>query len=351
MTLTYRRNMVFLKSLQHWKKQSFPTWEELAQEAHVVSVPMRVKFRGVTHREAIIFRGPAGWGEFSPFLEYQPHEAASWLLAGIEAAWLGFPEPRREQVPVNATLPAVAPAEVERVLTSYRGDIKELKIKVAEKGQSLQDDVARLKTARELLPHARLKVDANMGWNFDEALAALEAFEDYNLVYAEQPVATVEGLAGVRAEARRRGLTTLIAADESVRKAEDPLRVARMGAADLMVVKAAPLGGVRSALAIFEEAGLPAVISSALDTSVGISMGVALAASLPELPFGCGLGTVSLMQDDVTRDSLTAQDGLIPVTTVTPHTENLARLAATPDRRQWWLERLRANYDVLQAVL
>lgn len=343
--------MVFLKSLNHWSAQSFPTWEELTEEVHVVSVPMRVKFRGVTTREAIIFRGPAGWGEFSPFTEYEPAEAASWLLAGIEAAWLGFPEPCRESVPVNATLPAVEPARVEQVLSAYRGEIKELKVKVAEKGQTLKDDVVRLRTARELLPRTRLKVDANMGWNHEQALEALEAFEEFDLVYAEQPVATVEGLAKVREEARNRGLTTLIAADESVRKAEDPLRVARLGAADLMVVKAAPLGGVRSALAIFEEAKLPAVISSALDTSVGISMGVALAASLPELSFGCGLGTVSLMQDDVTSNSLMADNGVIPVQKVTPDAENLARLAASPQCQDWWMARLRACYDVLSKEL
>ena len=343
--------MVFLQSLNHWKSHRFPSWEELCDQVHVLTLPMRVKFRGVNKREIIIFRGPAGWGEFSPFTEYQPAEAASWLLAGIEAAWLGFPEPARQTVPVNATLPAVAPEQVESVLSSYRGEIKELKIKVAEKGQSLAEDIARLRLARQLLPTAGLKVDANMGYTHQQAVQALEAFEEFDLLYAEQPVASVEGLAQLREEMRNRGLSTLIAADESVRKAEDPLRVARWGAADLLVVKAAPLGGVRSALAICEEAGLPAVISSALDSSVGISMGLALAASLPELPFGCGLATVSLMQEDVTANSLIAHNGEIQVGKVVPDAHRLTRLAAPSERRAWWLARLRTCYDLLAAEL
>lgn len=345
--VTYGGSMVFLQAQQHWQGQYFPKWEELSSSLRVVRLPMRVKFRGVLEREAVIFSGPCGWGEFSPFVEYSTAEAASWLLAGIEAAWLGFPAPVRSEVAVNATLPAVAPGEVERILSNYRGEMRELKVKVAERGQDLADDLARLREVRQLFPQVRLKVDANMGWNHEQALVALEAFEEFDLLYAEQPVAGVEGLAHLKEAARTRGLSTPIAADEAVRKAEDPLRVAQLGAADLMVIKAAPLGGVRSAAHIVEQAGLPVVVSSALDTSVGISMGVALAASLPHLPYGNGLGTLSLMQDDVTPHPLTAHNGSIPVRKVEPASENLARLEIRGERRDWWLARTKACYTQL----
>lgn len=316
-----------------------PTPEELLASARVVALPMRVRFRGIMHREALILHGPAGWGEFSPFPEYLDAEASPWLRAAIEAAWEGFPKPVRSRVPVNATMPAVGVADVERVLTRF-GTVSAVKIKVAERGQLLADDVARVAEVRRLLPEARLRIDANGGWNHADALSALEALAPYSLEYAEQPVMDTDGLRAVRLEVQRRGIPVLIAADESVRKAEDPLRVAREDAADLIVVKVAPLGGVRRALEIVEQAGLPAVVSSALDTSVGISAGVALAASLPELPYACGLATLSLMDGDVSAEPLLPGDGCLPVRPVTVTDELLDRFAAPADRVEWWRERL-----------
>lgn len=316
-----------------------PTTEELLASARVVSLPMRVRFRSVTHREVLLLRGPAGWGEFAPFPEYDDAEAAAWLPAAVEAAWEGFPTPVRSRVPVNATVPAVAAAGVEPVLARF-GAVTAVKIKVAERGQSLNDDVARVAEVRRLLPAANLRIDANGGWNVTEALSALEALAPYRLEYAEQPVMAVRDLRAVRLEARRRGLPVLIAADESVRKAEDPLRVAREDAADLLVVKVAPLGGVRRALDIVAQAGLPAVVSSALDSSVGISAGVALAASLPDLPYACGLATLSLMDGDVSPAPLLPDAGWLPVRPVPVSEELLERFAAPPDRTRWWLERL-----------
>ncbi len=307
---------------------------------------MRVKFRGVLVREALLVRGPAGWGEFCPFLEYDDVESAAWLASAIEAAWYGFPQPLRTTVPVNATVPAVRHAEVERVLSRF-GEVGAVKIKVAEKGQTLADDVARVAEVRRLLPDAGIKVDANGGWSVVEALAALEVLDRFDLQYAEQPVADIAGLREVRLELRRRGSPTLVAADESVRRQEDPLRVAREDAADLLVIKAAPLGGVRRALDIIDRAGLPVVVSSALDTSVGIRAGVALAAALPELPFACGLATVSLMADDVTDASLVPMDGGLPVRDVDVSEEKLDLLAAPPERIHWWTRRLERTYSVL----
>lgn len=321
-----------------------PPLDDILSTLRVVSIPMKVKFRGVTYRESALIKGPAGWGEFAPFLEYQPAEASAWLKGALEAAWQGFPEPKRHEIPLNATVPAVGAHEVERVLSRYEGSIREVKVKVAEKGQTLSDDCARVAKVRELLPDAGIKVDANMGWDPPQAVESLTHLSEYDLLYAEQPVATIEGLAQVRAELREKGNSLLIAADESVRKAEDPLKVAQAKAADVLIIKAAPLGGIRSALRIVEKSGLPCVISSALETSIGISAGAALAASLPELPFGCGLGTVSLLDGDVTENSLVARDGMLPVRTVEPSQELLTRFSASDARVRWWRERIEHNY-------
>lgn len=322
------------------------TADELLASAHVVSLPMRIRFRGITHREALILRGPAGWGEFAPFPEYLDGEAASWLRAAIEAAWEGFPAPVRSQVPVNATMPAVGVADVEPVLKRF-GAVSAVKIKVAERGQSLADDVARVAEVRRLLPEAKLRIDANGGWNHAEALSALAALASYSLEYAEQPVMDTDGLRAVRLEVRRRGIPVLIAADESIRKAEDPLRVVREDAADVIVVKVAPLGGVGRALDIVAQAGLPAVVSSALDTSVGIQAGVALAAALPNLPYANGLATLSLMDGDVSDEPLLPSGGWLPVRPVSVSEELLERHAAPADRVEWWRNRLRRVHAIL----
>ncbi|HEU0102214.1 MAG TPA: o-succinylbenzoate synthase [Mycobacteriales bacterium] len=311
---------------------------------HVVSVPMRVEFRGVLHREAALLRGPAGWGEFAPFLEYDDAESARWLAAALEAATLGWPAPVRGSVPVNATVPAVPAAEVASVLARFPG-CTTAKVKVAQAGQSLADDVARVAAVRDVLgPSGRIRVDANAGWTLEQARRALDELAPYGLEYAEQPCASLADLAALR------GRGVLIAADESVRKAEDPLRVAREGAADLLVVKVAPLGGVGAALAVARECGLPVVVSSALDTSVGISAGVALAAALPDLPYACGLATTSLMAADVVPRSLDGRGGSLPVGAVVPDPALLAELAAPPDRQRWWRERLVRCADLLEAA-
>lgn len=327
---------------------NLPPVEDFLDTVRVVALPMRVKFRGVTVRETAIFQGPAGWGEFGPFPEYQDAEASQWLRAGIEAAWQGFPAPLRTTIPVNATVPAVPAGRVADVLDGYGGAVPAVKIKVAERGQTSADDVARVAAVRDLLPDAELRVDANMGWDEDQAVAALTELAAFDLEYAEQPVASIEGLAAVRQRLRDKNIGLKIAADESVRKAEDPLAVARAGAADLIIVKVAPLGGVRRAVEIVREAGLPAVVSSAIDSSVGIRAGVALAAALPELPYACGLGTLSLMEADVTHEPLKPQDGFIPVRDVAVDDGLLEEFAVTGERRDWWLDRIRRTHGLLE---
>ncbi|MBT8159176.1 MULTISPECIES: o-succinylbenzoate synthase [Arthrobacter] len=325
-----------------------PPLDDLLASAHVVSLPMRVKFRGIMERETLLFQGPAGWGEFCPFPEYGDSEAARWLAAAVEAAWQGFPAPLRDLIPINATVPAVPAAKVPEVLERF-GRVDAVKVKVAERGQELADDVARVTAVRDALPDAAIRVDANAGWDVLQAVQALGRLSAVGLEYAEQPVPQIEGLAEVRRRLAQQGTPVPIAADESVRKEDDPLKVARAGAADLIVVKVAPLGGVRRALDIVAQAGLPAVVSSALDTSVGIRAGLALAASLPELPYACGLGTVRLFASDIAPDPLVPDDGAIRVREAVADEGLLERYAASAERRDWWLERLRRVHALLDA--
>src|SRR4051794_40808270 len=261
---------------------------------------MRTRFRGVTRREGMLVRGPAGWGEFSPFPEYGAKECARWLAAAREAAHDGWPAPLRPRIPVNVTVPAVDPETAHRITRA--SGCRTAKVKVAEPGQSEADDLARVEAVRDALgPGGKIRVDANGAWDPDTAVHMLELLGD--LEYAEQPCATLDELALVR-----RRVDTPIAADESIRRAEDPLRVRAAEAADVVVLKVQPLGGVRAALRIAEECGLPAVVSSAVETSIGLAAGLALAAELPALPYACGLATLSLLEGDVVADPLTTVD-------------------------------------------
>ncbi len=316
---------------------TLPPLAELRETARVVALPMRTRFRGVDVREALLFEGPEGWAEFSPFTEYDDRESATWLRAAIADAWTPRPPALRERIPVNATVPAVAAEQVAAVLARFPG-CGTAKVKVAERGQTLADDVARVRAVREVLgPEGRVRLDANGAWNLDEAERGVHALAEFDLEYLEQPCETVPELAQLR---ERIGYLDIpVAADESVRKADDPLAVARAGAADLLVVKAQPLGGIDRALRIVAEAGLPVVVSSALDTAVGLAQGAALAAALPELPYACGLGTAALFAEDV-ADDMRPVDGSIPVQRVVPDPARLDRFAAPADRRDWWLSRL-----------
>jgi O-succinylbenzoate synthase len=304
----------------------------------VVAIPMRTRFRGLTVREAALVEGPAGWGEWSPFVEYDPRVAEPWLRCAEEAAGGDWPEPVRDVVPVNVTVPAVDAATARGIVA--RGGCRTAKVKVAEPGQGLADDEARLEAVRDALgPDGRVRVDANGAWSVDEAVAAIAALDRAagGLEYVEQPCASVEDLAAVR-----RRVEVPIAADESIRRAEDPFRVRDLGAADVAVLKVQPLGGVRACLRIAEEIAMPVVVSSALETSVGIAAGVALAAALPELPYACGLATVQLLTDDVTESSLLPIDGALPVGRPVVVEAALERLAAAPERAAWWEARFAA---------
>ena len=312
--------------------------DDLLDRLHVVSLPMRVRFRGITVREVALLDGPSGWGEFSAFPEYGPAEAAHWLAAGIESAYGTATPALRKRIPVNATVPAVPAGQVPEVLARFPG-ARTAKVKVAEPGQTLADDVARVEAVRRAVPTVR--VDANGGWTVDQAVAAAHALTVGGpLEYSEQPCRSVAELAEVR-----RRVHVKVAADESIRKASDPLAVVRAHAADIAVLKVAPLGGVRPMLDIAEQIDIPVVVSSALDSAVGIGTGLAAAAALPRLEHACGLGTGGLFIEDVAE--LNVVDGHLPVVDVVPDPARLAALAAAPDRRDWWITRVRECFPLL----
>nr|WP_082785813.1 o-succinylbenzoate synthase [Corynebacterium simulans] len=333
--------------------------DDVLSRAHVVSLPLAVKFRGITTREALLIEGPAGWGEFSPFLEYGPAESAHWLAAGLEAAYEGFPEPVRDLIEVNGTIPAVPASEVPAVMECYPG-CRTFKIKVAEKGQTLADDIARVTAVRNYITErgrvAVLRVDANGGWSVEQAVEAAKALMP--LDYMEQPCASAEELAEVRRQLMRNGLFVRVAADESIRKVEDPYRVADLQAADVAVVKPAPLGGVRRVLDVakhLRSRHMDITVASALDTSVGIGMGLATVAALPKIlddedvdvtPAAAGLATGSLFLEDVTEPRQLI-DGHLAATPLPPDPARLSGLAAAPERRDWWFARVRECWQFL----
>lgn len=304
----------------------------------VWSVTLRTRFRGITVREGILLRGERGWGEWSPFLEYPPDVAEPWLRCAEEAAAGDWPRPLRDRVPVNVTVPVVSPERArELVLAS---GCSTAKVKVADPGVPLGDDEARLEAVRDALgPSGRIRVDSNGAWSVHDAALALRSLDRAagGLEYAEQPCATVEELAQLR-----RRVNVPIAADESIRRAQDPYRVRDLEAADIAVLKVQPLGGVRACLRIAQDIGLPVVVSSALETSVGIAAGVALAAALPELPYACGLATVPLLTGDVVADgdSMLPVDGFLPVRAPAVDPAALERLTAPPARVAHWEARL-----------
>lgn len=312
---------------------------ESRPDLRVYRVGLRTRFRGLTERDGVVLRGEAGWGEFAPFWDYDDAASVAWWRSAREAADRGWPAPVRDVVPVNVTVPAVDPGTA-RALVTASGGCRTAKVKVAETGQDLGAEVARLEAVRDALgPGGAIRIDVNGRWDVDTALTRLPVLDRAagGLEYVEQPCASVPELAAVR-----RAQPVPVAADESVRRAEDPLAVARAGAADVLVLKVAPLGGVRACLALAERAGLPVVVSSALESSVGLAAGLALAAALPELPYACGLATAQLLADDLVADAPRVVDGALPVPRgpVTVDEALLAAHAADAALEAGWQDRV-----------
>jgi O-succinylbenzoate synthase len=304
----------------------------------VFSIPLTTRFRGITVREGLLLEGSAGWGEWSPFVEYPPEEAEAWLRCAEEAAAGDWPVPVRTRIPVNVTVPVVSPADAHALV--LRSGCATAKVKVADPGSPPADDLARVEAVRDALGSSgRIRVDANGAWTVDEAVTSIGRLDRAagGLEYVEQPCASVEELAVVR-----RRVDVPIAADESIRRAADPYRVRDLGAADIAVLKVQPLGGVRACLRIAEDIGMPVVVSSALETSLGLAAGMALAGALPTLDHACGLATRALLTADVAEPELVPVDGFLTVapTIVVPDLADAVR--AAPDRVAWWEHRLAA---------
>ncbi|GAB4084483.1 o-succinylbenzoate synthase [Myceligenerans cantabricum] len=343
-------------------------------EQIVWSTPLRTRFRGLDTRDGMLLRGDAGWGELSPFWDYDDPESATWLRAAREAADVGWPAPVRDTVPVNVTVPAVGPGAAHEIVLAS-GGCRTAKVKVAQRLpdgsiEPLAAEQARVEAVRSAFDelfaatdapgphahgdaHARIRIDANGGWSVDEALRRIPVLDRAaggdgragsvgGLEYVEQPCASVDDLAAVR-----RAQHVPVAADESIRRAEDPLRVVRLEAADVVVLKVQPLGGVRACLDLAERVGLPVVVSSALESSVGLAAGVALAAALPELPYACGLATAQLLEHDVVASPLLPADGVLRVRHPAPDPAAPATSAAPPALVHRW----HARHARLAAVL
>ncbi|AKE40502.1 O-succinylbenzoate synthase [Corynebacterium kutscheri] len=321
---------------------------DILDRCTVVSLPMRLRFRGVTQREAVLIDGPCGWGEFAPFKEYDACESASWLESALEMAYEGPPVFHRSSIPINATIPAVAPDKVEEILARFPG-CDTVKVKIAEPGQSLKDDIARVAAVREILPLSKIRVDANGALTVAEAVKTAHALGP--LDYLEQPCASVIELAELRQQLIRAGLFIRVAADESIRRVRDPYEVAKKQAVDVAVIKAAPMGGPRRVGEIAEfmrSRGLDITVSSALDMGVGMNAGIAAVAALPRMsddeefdvpPAAAGLGTQQFFVEDITPKR-TIEAGHIAVEMLDPCPDRLAEFRLNGKDKDWWFDRL-----------
>lgn len=312
-----------------------------ALELHPVRIPMRQRFRRVDHREAVLIRGPGGWGEFSPFPDYPPEVTTRWLAAALELACGDLPVPRRRRIPVNVTVPAIDP-ETAVALVMESG-ASTAKVKIADRGDSEDEDFERVAAVREALgPEGRLRVDVNASWDLETATARIARLDRFDLQYVEQPVATLEDMKALRA---RVGVP--LAADELVRQSPRPLEVIEEGAADVLILKVQPMGGVSRVLDLANRATIPVVISSALETSVGMYGGLLAASLIDDLPYACGLGTVALIEGDPTLDPLVPVNGMLEVRRPEPDPELLERWRPERDRGAEMLRKLRAAAEVL----
>ncbi|MBU3642541.1 MAG: O-succinylbenzoate synthase [Candidatus Nanopelagicaceae bacterium] len=312
---------------------------EILATLQVLSLPTRTNFRSVTKREVALFKGPSGWGEFSPFLEYGKDEAAYWLGAGIEAAFGELPKLQRDEIEINATLPAVdSQIDVERILSWYPG-AKVVKIKV---GDDLEADLNRIQHAINFNDNLKIRLDVNGGWSVKQAEDSIaqivQRFGLERFEYIEQPVATLQ-------ELKELNLPIPVAGDEVIRKAKDPFSVDLQGAVDILMLKVSPLGGIARSLAIAKHHNLPIVVSSALESAVGISQGIKLAAALPQLNYACGLATGKLLSNDVAELPIIA--GRMKVSEV--HPTGMLNFQAAPERITWWKNRIRDSFEVWQA--
>jgi o-succinylbenzoate synthase len=307
--------------------------QQLLDTLRVIALPMKTKFRGISVREVALVKGEYGWGEFSPFLEYDDAESAPWLASAIEAASTPKPKLYRSSLAINGTIPALNdPGDLKKVVDSFPG-VSTFKVKV---GTNLAEDLTRIDVIRQLQPQAKIRIDVNGLWSVDQAETFLNAAGE--IEYAEQPCATIAELRELK------GRTSVkIVGDEILRKAADPFKVDLKGAIDYLMLKVQPLGGIKRAHALAEHHNLPVVVSSALESAVGINYGLTLAASFEEMNFDCGLGTGSLLAADVAH--LPIVDGKIKISEFEPQLDGLD---VAPDRFEWWKNRIMRTAELLK---
>mgnify|MGYP000603161514 FL=1 len=307
--------------------------QQLLETLRVIALPTKTNFRGISLREVALFKGPFGWGEFSPFVEYGDQEASHWLASAIEAATTPRPQLFRTSVAVNGTIPALNDTtQLKKIVDSFPG-VKTFKVKV---GIDLAEDLARVNTIRELQPHAKIRIDVNGLWSVEQAEEFLSSVGE--IEYVEQPCATIEELRELKSRT-----SVKIVGDEILRKAVDPFDIDLTGAVDYLMLKVQPLGGIKRAHALAEHHKLPVVVSSALESAVGINYGLTLAASFQELNFDCGLGTGSLLAQDVAH--LPIVDGMIQLTEFEPALDGLD---VSPERFEWWKNRIMRTAELLK---
>ena len=312
--------------------------DDLLAKLRVITLPTRTNFRGVTFREVALMQGPHGWGEFSPFLEYDDNECRPWLASAIEAATVARPARYRDAIAVNGIIPELNDKkEIEALMQKYSG-AKTFKVKV---GHNLVEDIIRVARVFSNAPKAAIRIDVNGLWSVDEALTHLYAYyeEIGPFEYVEQPCATVEELRELKSKIK---IPLRIAADEAIRKAPDPFAVDLTDAADIVMLKVQPLGGIQRSLDIAAHHRLPVVVSSALESAIGIEYGLELAASISDLTFDCGLATGSLLASDVATHEII--DGKITLGQVSPHLDGLD---VSAERFEWWKNRIMRTWELM----
>ncbi len=310
----------------------------LFESMRVIALPTKTNFRGVSVREIALFQGTYGWGEFSPFLEYSDEEAAPWLACAIEAATRPRPRIFRNSVKVNGTMPALNDsADIERIVAAFPG-VETFKVKV---GDNLAEDLVRLAKVRSLSPKAKIRIDVNGNWSVADAMTNLQAIYEITgpLEYVEQPCATVDELRELKEKIK---IDIKIAGDEVLRKANDPFAVNLTDAIDVLMLKVQPLGGIARAQKLAAHHKLPVVVSSALESAVGIQYGLYLAASFPDMKFDCGLGTGSLLAADVAE--LPIVNGEIAINDFEPELDGHD---VAPDRYEWWKNRVMRTAELI----
>jgi O-succinylbenzoate synthase len=307
--------------------------QQLLDSLRIIALPMKTNFRGISVREVALFKGPHGWGEFSPFLEYDDAESAPWLASAIEAATTPKPKLYRTSVAINGTIPALNdPQDLKTIVDSFPG-VKSFKVKV---GSNLAEDLARVNVIRQLQPHAKIRIDVNGLWNVDQAEQFLTSVGE--IEYVEQPCATVDELRELKSRT-----SVKIVGDEILRKAPNPFDIDLSGAIDFLMLKVQPLGGIKRTHALAEHHNLPVIVSSALESAVGINYGLMLAASFEEMNFDCGLGTGSLLAADVAQ--LPIVDGKIEISEFEPQLDGLD---VAPERFEWWKNRIMRTAELLK---